>query len=73
MSRKANTCSDSKSLKEGMSPIRFVLLVCTFWVMGGWIESTFDDLAEYTSCSHVGRVSIGLWLKEWYVLESMGE
>jgi len=56
MSRNARTLSDSKSLKEGMSPL--LLAVLSFELRRKRREvDTFDDLAEDTSCGHHGFVS----------------
>lgn len=51
MSRNAKTFSDSKSLKEGMSPGVFVS--CAYCNYGNWERRTFHDLAEDTRC-HFG-------------------
>jgi hypothetical protein len=49
ISRNARTLSDSKSLREGMSPVWFRVSVLPIEVEMGE-EGTFDDLAENASC-----------------------
>jgi hypothetical protein len=49
ISRNARTLSDSKSLREGMSPVWIRVSVLPIEVEMGE-EGTFDDLAEDASC-----------------------